>query len=115
MIDLTTPPPDRRDLAKVFTDPKLLRQMEALLRDVRDAIPGSIAEVDAKAQQALDDADAAMIAANDAQADATYALSLIAAITTGVLVYMQQTEPAPPAIWFKTDGTGRVIDIMQVT
>jgi len=27
-----------------------------------------------------------------------------------------QTEPTvAPSIWFKTDGTGRVIDIMQVT
>lgn len=83
MTDVTTPAPDRRDLAKVFTDPKLLRQMEALLRDVRNAIPGNIAEVDAKAQEALDDAAAAMIAANNAQADATLALALIAALGGG--------------------------------
>jgi hypothetical protein len=34
----------------------------------------------------------------------------------GIPTFMQQTEPTvAPSIWFKTDGTGRVIDIMQVT
>ena len=36
--------------------------------------------------------------------------------SSGVPTFMQETEPTEaPSIWFKTDGTGRVIDIMQVT
>lgn len=114
-VTVSTPQPDRKELQAVFKDPRLLRAIEALFRDLREVLPTDIDAVDAKAQQALDDADAAMIAANDAQADADYALTLIAGLTTGVLVYMQETEPPPTSIWFKTDGTGRVIDIMQVT
>lgn len=60
MIEVTTPAPDRRDLARVFTDPKLLRQIEQLLRDVRGAIPSNILEVDAKAESAQTDATAAL-------------------------------------------------------
>lgn len=33
----------------------------------------------------------------------------------GVPVYVQQTEPAAPAIWFKTNSDGLVIDILRVT
>ena len=33
----------------------------------------------------------------------------------GVPVYVQQTQPAAPAIWYKTDADGVVIDILRVT
>lgn len=33
----------------------------------------------------------------------------------GVPVYVQQTQPAPPAIWYQTDAAGAVIDILRVT
>lgn len=33
----------------------------------------------------------------------------------GVPVYVQETEPAAPAIWYKTDASGSVIDILRVT
>lgn len=33
----------------------------------------------------------------------------------GVPVYVQQTQPAAPAIWYKTDADGAVIDILRVT
>jgi len=34
---------------------------------------------------------------------------------SGVPVYVQQNEPSAPAIWFKTDADGLVIDILRVT
>ena len=34
---------------------------------------------------------------------------------SGVPVYVQQTQPAAPAIWYKTDASGSVIDILRVT
>lgn len=101
-VDITTPAPDRRDLARVFTDPKLLRQIEQLLRDVRGAIPTGINDVDAKAQQALDDADAAMIAANNAQADADAANAEIAVINSKLpwpnLVFVATPDDLPTAV-----------------
>lgn len=33
----------------------------------------------------------------------------------GVPVYVQQTQPDAPAIWYKTDADGAVIDILRVT
>ncbi len=33
----------------------------------------------------------------------------------GVPVYVQQTQPAAPAIWYQTDADGVVIDILRVT
>lgn len=33
----------------------------------------------------------------------------------GVPVYVQQTQPAAPAIWYQTDAEGAVIDILRVT
>lgn len=41
----------------------------------------------------------------------------VGAPTVGVPVYMQTTDPLPgtPYIWFKTDVTGKVIDIMKGT
>lgn len=33
----------------------------------------------------------------------------------GVPVYVQQTQPAAPAIWYQTDASGSVIDILRVT
>lgn len=33
----------------------------------------------------------------------------------GVPTYLQQTEPSGPAIWYKTDASGNVIDIRKVT
>lgn len=33
----------------------------------------------------------------------------------GVPVYVQQTQPEAPAIWYKTDASGSVIDILRVT
>lgn len=33
----------------------------------------------------------------------------------GVPVYVQQTQPAAPSIWYKTDASGSVIDILRVT
>lgn len=33
----------------------------------------------------------------------------------GVPVYVQQTQPAAPAIWYQTDADGAVIDILRVT
>lgn len=35
--------------------------------------------------------------------------------SAGVPVYVQETEPAAPAIWYKTDADGAVIDILRVT
>lgn len=34
---------------------------------------------------------------------------------SGVPVYVQQTQPAAPAIWFQTDADGFVVDILRVT
>lgn len=62
------------------------------------------------------DIAAALQAANDAQADADLALASIAATSLYTPVFMQETEPSTaPSIWFKTNGAGSVIDIMQVT
>lgn len=33
----------------------------------------------------------------------------------GIPVYVQETEPSAPAIWYKTDADGAVIDILRVT
>ena len=33
----------------------------------------------------------------------------------GIPVYVQQTQPDPPAIWYKTDADGAVVDILRVT
>lgn len=33
----------------------------------------------------------------------------------GIPVYVQQTQPEAPAIWYKTDASGSVIDILRVT
>ena len=33
----------------------------------------------------------------------------------GVPVYVQQTQPAAPAIWYQTNADGVVIDILRVT
>ena len=33
----------------------------------------------------------------------------------GVPVYVQQTQPDAPAIWYQTDADGVVIDILRVT
>lgn len=35
--------------------------------------------------------------------------------TVGIPTYVQETEPAAPAIWYKTDASGSVIDILRVT
>lgn len=35
--------------------------------------------------------------------------------TAGIPTYVQETEPAAPAIWYKTDASGSVIDILRVT
>lgn len=34
---------------------------------------------------------------------------------SGVPVYVQQNQPAAPAIWYQTDADGVVIDILRVT
>lgn len=34
---------------------------------------------------------------------------------SGIPIYVQETEPAAPAIWYKTDADGAVIDILRVT
>ena len=36
-------------------------------------------------------------------------------VQLGVPVYVQQTQPDAPAIWYKTDADGVVIDILRVT
>ncbi len=33
----------------------------------------------------------------------------------GVPVYVQQTQPDAPAIWYQTDADGVVVDILRVT
>ena len=33
----------------------------------------------------------------------------------GVPVYVQQTQPSAPAIWYQTDADGVVVDILRVT
>ena len=33
----------------------------------------------------------------------------------GVPVYVQQTQPEAPAIWYQTDADGVVVDILRVT
>lgn len=33
----------------------------------------------------------------------------------GIPVYVQMTQPVAPAIWYKTDADGAVIDILRVT
>ena len=35
--------------------------------------------------------------------------------SSGITVYVQQTQPAAPAIWFQTDADGVVVDILRVT
>lgn len=34
---------------------------------------------------------------------------------SGIPVYVQETEPAAPAIWYQTDADGAVVDILRVT
>lgn len=34
---------------------------------------------------------------------------------SGVPVYVQEAQPAAPALWYKTDASGVVIDILRVT
>lgn len=34
---------------------------------------------------------------------------------SGVPVYIQEAQPVAPAIWYKTDASGSVIDILRVT
>ena len=34
---------------------------------------------------------------------------------SGVPVYVQQTQPDAPAIWYQTDADGVVVDILRVT
>lgn len=34
---------------------------------------------------------------------------------SGVPVYVQEAQPVAPAIWYKTDASGSVIDILRVT
>ena len=82
-VTVSTPQPDRKELQAVFKDPRLLRAIEALFRDLREVLPTDIDAVDAKAQTALDDAAAANIAAANAQADADLALSLISTLGGG--------------------------------
>lgn len=112
----------RQEIAQIFKSPRAVQAYEklqdGLSSDVIDAINQAQADADAAqvtADAAAIDASNALNVANQAQADAQEALDEIAALVTGVPVYMQQTEPTGPAIWFKTDGTGAVIDIMQVT
>lgn len=41
--------------------------------------------------------------------------TLAGATQLGVPTYIQQTEPPGPSVWYKTDISGTVIDILTVT
>jgi hypothetical protein len=86
---------DREELAKVFKNPRLVKQFENVVSDVVEAIPVSLEEITVDIANAQATADLALADAATAQATATSALSAANTAQATVDALALRDEPLP--------------------